>query len=514
LSSREAAVVIALARDFVAPTEEIDSAATIEARREASTAVQPVWVTIEKGETILRNGDVVGAADLEKLEAVGLRNPTIQWPAMLAMGLVAMALSILVCTYLFRCQPQLAANPRRLLLLGVLLIAPLVAAKLTIPGRELYAYLFPVAAAPMLLTILLDVETSLVATAAQATALGLVTNGGFELIVATLVAGGLGALMVHRMERVGVLTTAAAIVAISDFAIVVSFHVGVGEIDYRQIALYGFLSLVAGGLSAALTLGTVSFLGSVFGIATTLNLLELAHPSHPLFRRLLTEAPGTYHHSVVVANLAERATAAIGGDTLLARIGGYYHDIGKLARPSVFIENQVNGQNIHEELDAYTSARMILTHVPDGIELAAKHGIPARVQDMIAQHHGTMIVQYFFWQASQGANEPVDEAAFRYLGPRPQTREAGIMMMADGIEAAVRASRDQSPDGIAGVVDKIIQERVGTGQLDECDLTLADVRTARAAFLSVLQGIFHPRIEYPFDEIKEAKGEKVAGGQR
>ncbi len=499
LNDREASAVIALSRSFIGPTEEVDQAATAQARKEAEDAVQPIRVTVEKGETILRNGDVVAATDLEKLEAAGLRNPTVQWMEILAMLAIGFALSAIVALYAYQFQQHLVLSPRRRLLLGVLLVLPVIAAKLTIPGRELYGYLFPIAAVPMLLTILLDAETSLVATSVQAVLLGLVTNGDMELVLATLVAGGLGAMWVNRLERVSTLTSAAAIVAVANFGIIVSFHVTSHDLDLQQLALFGFLATVSGGLSAALTLGLVSFLGHVFGIATTMNLLELAHPSQPLFRRLLTEAPGTYHHSVVVANLAERATGVVGGDTLLARIGGYYHDIGKLTRPYVFIENQMNGQNVHDQLDAFTSARLILSHVTDGIDLATKHGIPSRVQDMIAQHHGTMLVQYFYWQASQGAEQPVDESAFRYGGPKPQTREAAIMMLADGVEATVRASRDHSSDNIAAIVDRIIQDRVTGGQLDECDLTLSDLRKIRQAFLSVLQGIFHPRIEYPVD---------------
>ena len=503
LDDREAAVATSLARSFLQPTDEVDATATAEARRVAAEAVQPVRLAVEPGETILRNGDIVTALDVEKLEAAGLRNPAVHWPDVLAMGLLALSLSGLVTGYLYRFQLALVASAPRLFLLAALLAAPILAAKLTIPGRELYAYLFPVAAAPMLLAILLDTQTSLLVTAVQAIAFAFVTNTGLELAAATLVAGGLGALTVHRMERINVLTRAVALVALGDLAVIAAFRLPNGDVDLQTFALLGFLALVGGTLSGALTLGTVSFLGHVFGIATSMNLLELAHPSQPLFRRLLTEAPGTYHHSVVVANLAERASAAVGADTLLARIGGYYHDIGKLHRPYAFVENQVEGQNVHDQLDPVSSARIILSHVPDGLGLAQKHGIPPRIQDMIAQHHGTMLVQYFYRQARQGTDAPIDEEAFRYAGPRPQTREAGIMMLADGVEAAVRASRDHSADSIAAIVDKIIQERIGDGDLDECDLTLSDIQKIRTAFLSVLQGIFHPRIEYPVPAIAE-----------
>lgn len=499
MDDRQAAVVTALVQNFIAPTQEVDQTATQQARRQAANAVPPVQVTIEKGETILRNGDVVSATDIEKLEAVGLRNATIRWRDATAMALIVVAVTSLLCVYLRRFQPAVANSPRRLVLLGVLLIAQVVAAKLTIPGREYYGYLFPSAAVPMLLAILLDTELGLLAAAILAILMGVAANSGLELVVSAMVAGGLGALSVHRMERMNALSVAALAVAVGNFVVIVAFQLMNGESGPQLFALDGILALTSGGLSSALTLGTVSFLGHIFGIATTMNLLELAHPSQPLFRRLLTEAPGTYHHSVVVANLAERAAATIGADTLLCRIGGYYHDIGKLSRPYAFVENQIDGQNIHDQLDAHTSARVILAHVPDGLALAAKYRIPARVRDMIAQHHGTTLVKYFYRQACQGAEQPVDEAAFRYSGPRPQSREAGIMMLADSVEATVRATRDRSSENIEAIIDKIIRERVAAGELDECELTMSDLHKIRKAFLSVLQGIYHPRIEYPME---------------
>jgi len=497
MDGRQAQVVAALVSSFIVPTEEIDLTATQAARKQATDAVQPVQVTVEQGETILRNGDVVTATDIEKLEAAGLRNSLIRWRDVAAMALISLALAALLCFYLYHFQPAVSRSPRRLVLLGVLLLAEIVAAKLTVPGREYYGYLFPSAAVPMLLAMLLDTELGLLTTAILAVTLGLSTYAGMELVVSALVAGGLGALIVHRMERLNALSIAALVVAVGNFVVIVAFQLINGESNAQLFALDGVLALISGGLAAALTLGTVSFLGHIFGIATTMNLLELAHPSQPLFCRLLTEAPGTYHHSVVVANLAERAAAMIGADTLLCRIGGYYHDIGKLSRPYAFVENQVDGQNIHDQLDAYTSARVILAHVTDGLALAAKYRIPVRVQDMIAQHHGTTLVQYFYRQASHGAEQPVDTAAFRYAGPRPQSREAAIMMLADGVEATMRASQDRSSEKIEAVIEKIIQDRVTGEQLDECDLTMSDLHKIRGAFLSVLQGIYHPRIEYP-----------------
>lgn len=493
----ETSVVISLARSFVTPTQQVDRTATAQARQAAADGIQPVQITVEQGETILRNGDIVTASDVEKLEAVGLRNPTVQWSWIIAMSVLSLLMTLVLAIYLRRMNPVTASSPRRLALIVVLVVLPILAAKLTLPGRDLFEYLFPVAAAPMLLTILLDAPLALLVTALQAVGIGIVTNNNLELVTAVLVAGSLGALTVHRMERAAVIYLAGALIALADFAVVVAFQEVAGELQINQLLIYASLALASGALSAALALGTASFLGQVFGIATTMSLLELAHPSQPLFRRLLNEAPGTYHHSVMVANLSERAAAAIGADTLLVRIGGYYHDIGKLVRPYAFVENQMDGENVHDQLDSYTSARLILAHVTDGLLLAQKHGIPSRVKDLIAQHHGTTMVQYFYRQACQGSEGSVDESLFRYLGPKPQTREAGIMMLADGVEAAVRASRDHSLESVRRVVDKMIQDRIAGGQLDECDLTLRDLRRIREAFIAVLQSIYHPRIEYP-----------------
>jgi putative nucleotidyltransferase with HDIG domain len=210
----------------------------------------------------------------------------------------------------------------------------------------------------------------------------------------------------------------------------------------------------------------------------------------------MTEAPGTYHHSILVANLAERAAEAIGADALLVRVGCYYHDIGKALRPGFFVENQFDGESVHDLLDPATSARMILAHVNDGLTLARRYRLPGRVQDFIAEHHGTRLVTYFYHRAQQQQNA-VDPRQFQYPGPRPQSKETAIAMLADAVEARARATRDHSVENIGRIVDEIVAQRLSDGDLDECDLTLRDLATIRATFKRVLQGVYHPRIEYP-----------------
>ena len=247
-------------------------------------------------------------------------------------------------------------------------------------------------------------------------------------------------------------------------------------------------------------------MGSLFGITTHLQLLELAHPNQPLLYRLAREAPGTYHHSIVVSNLAETGAEIIGGDPLFARVAVLYHDVGKIMRPSFFIENQANRENPHDQLDPRTSARVIVDHVHDGVRLAGKARLPQPIVDIIEQHHGTTLIRYFFSKALE-ADPGTAEAEFRYPGPRPQTKESGVIMLADSVEAAVRSAAqsgrlfEPSADGshrvLEGIVRSVVQERLDDGQLDECDLTLRDVEAIRQSFVQILLGIYHPRVEYP-----------------
>ena len=503
-SSAISIITSQLARNFVKPNFVIDVEVTAKARREAADRVEPVRITIEKGETILRDGDVVRELDIEKLNFTGLRNPTFRWNNALAMGLLAAVLVVILVIYVVIRCPKIADDPRALLLLGLTITIAALAAKLTISGRDVntyYSYLFPVAAASMLIAALMSLEVAFVSTALLAITMGLITSTSFESAAMTLVGGTVGLLAVSRLERLTTVFQAGAYVSVANVIVSMGFYLFGTEIDLQRMGLLAFVAVVNGLLSAGLALSAIYILGHAFGINTTISLLELAHPSHPLFRRLLSEAPGTYHHSVVVGNLAERAAEVIGADALLCRIGAYYHDVGKVVRPYAFIENQLGGENIHDKLDPMTSAQLLISHVTDGLDLAQRYGVPNRVREMISQHHGTTLAGYFYRKACQSENPPPDDTLFRYPGLRPQSREAGIMMLADATEATVRASKDHSASAVEAVVSRIMQERVNSGQLDECDLTLRDLDQVKRTFCAVLQGIFHPRIEYPPTQI-------------
>ena len=268
-------------------------------------------------------------------------------------------------------------------------------------------------------------------------------------------------------------------------------------------------------------------LGSVFGILTVFQLLELANPSQPLLRRLLVETPGTYHHSLMVGNLAERAAEAIGADPLVTRVAAYYHDVGKLSNPLAFIENQAGGENIHDQLAPEVSAQVLKQHVADGIDIAYAAKLPKALIAYIPQHHGTAIMSYFYARAKEQAAEPygglgtvdgakaaaaVDERRFRHIGPKPQTREAALIMLADGVEASVRSLSSRDEPAIRAMVTRIIEERIADGQFDECDLTLRDLERIRSAFVEQLLGMYHTRVAYPQNTIVELESRRAAAG--
>jgi putative nucleotidyltransferase with HDIG domain len=271
-------------------------------------------------------------------------------------------------------------------------------------------------------------------------------------------------------------------------------------------------SLLNGLISASVTLAGFFVIGGLFGMMTTLQLQDLSRLDHPLLKDLLRRAPGTYHHSIMVANLAEQAAERIDANSALVRVGAFYHDVGKMNRPPFFTENQ-EGINPHETLDPYSSARIIISHVDDGLQLARKHRLPDRIQDFIAQHHGDRLLYVFYNKAQESADEgqKVDEGRFRYHGPRPASREAGLVMLADSVEAASSAIRPHNAEAIEKLVSTIVEDHVKEGQLDDSALTLGDLRTIRESFIETLKGRFHVRVKYPGNEALETPEEDGQG---
>lgn len=485
-----------LSGSFVRSNVILDQDATGQAKRAAREAIIPVRVAVEKGETIIRDGEIVTAAHREKLAAAGLLNPAVRWENLAGTGLPTVILVLIIALYLFLHEGGLRAQPRRLGILGLIIIITVLAAKLTIPGRDVYSFLFPLAAAPMLIASLISAPTAILSTVLLSVAVGFVGAADpQQLMTVHLMAGLVGALLIRKAERITTFFIAGAGVAGASFLGILAFRLLGQDYEVSRLGLYAFVSVVNGGLTSILTLGIVALLGLVFGLVTPIHLMELAHPNQKLLRLLAMEAPGTYHHSLLVANLAERAAESVGGDVLLLRVGAYYHDIGKVVRPGFFVENQMHGENIHDDLEPSTSARIVAAHVEEGIKLAERNRLPRQIRDLIAQHHGNKLVLYFYHRAClEGETDP---EGYRYTGPRPNTKEAAILMLADTIEAAARSLKEHSTEAMESLVEKTISENVVDGQLDECDLTLRELDLIKDSFKAVIRGVYHPRIEYP-----------------
>ena len=521
----------ALATEILTPLlvadSSYDQAATTAAQDAAAAAVPPVVVHVAKGELIALKGAPLTPADIEEINALGFNGQPADTYRIAGWFVLAVLVIGTLLAWLWRFRPELWHRTNTLVLLGLLLIAATAGLELT-ATRSILPFFLPLAAIGILTAILLDAGTATILTALVA-AMAAVVVFSVELGVFTLLGGLAGIIAVRRGERVQHFIQAAIVMAVVNVLAVAIFGL-LGQHDLTgTLQLWGAALAGAAG-SAVAAAGTFAALGNVFGITTAFQLLELGNPSQPLLRRLLLDAPGTYHHSLMVGNLAERAAEAIDADPLVVRVAALYHDIGKLGDPNAFIENQGGRENIHDELQPADSAALIKSHVANGIDLAYQYHLPKALIAFIPQHHGTALMSYFLDKARQQAVEEagarpgtadaataaagIDELRFRHSGPRPQTREAAILMLADSVEASVRSLDSQDEPAVRAMVDRIILERLQDGQFDECDLTLRDLERVREAFVQQLLGMYHRRIAYPQNKIVELESRRAAGGGR
>jgi putative nucleotidyltransferase with HDIG domain len=498
LAAEERELAGDLAAAQVVPTYQEADDATDAARQEARDSVSDVEVTVRQGETVVRSGEVVTALQLEKLEELGLTQESLEVGTLAGNALMALLISGVLVSFLWRFEPKIWFRNRSLLLFTLALLVS--AAALRVAGdRTLWAYVVPTAATVLLITILLDGAAGAAMAAVLAVFAGLVNRESLEPAVYTLAGGVVGIVAILHAERLNAFVRAGLVLAATNIGVLTAFSL----LDQRDLA--GVLQGIAAGgvnagLSVVLAVGSFAVIGNLFGIMTVFQLLELANPSSRLLRRLLLETPGTYHHSVMVGNLAERAAETIGADPLLARVAAYYHDIGKMKNPLAFIENQAGARNIHDDLAAEVSARVIASHIRDGIDLGYEHGLPVQIIGFIPQHHGTSVMSYFYDKALSevgGNAELVNKDVFRYPGPKPQSREAAILMLSDGVEASVRSLDDKDAASIRAMVDRIVDARVEDGQLDDAELTLKNIAQIKEAFVQQLLGMYHSRIKYP-----------------
>jgi cyclic-di-AMP phosphodiesterase PgpH len=524
LDEAEGKLAAALITPLIEPNSSYSKSLTDEARAVAAAQVAPVIETYAQGEKIVGTNERITDVKLEAIQFFGLTDARPDFARLGGWFFLAIMIVGLLLAWLWRFRRDLWHRNNAMLLISLIVVGVAFVLKAT-AGRPGLPFIVPTAVAGMLLAILLDAGVATTVVIVLAVMAGALNGNSLELAAYVLFGGLAGTLAIRRGDRLQVFVQAGLAVAIANVLVVSTFAL-LGAHDFRWLLELVGASFASAAGSAVAAVGSFAVLGSLFGILTVFQLLELANPSQPLLRRLLVETPGTYHHSLMVGNLAERAAEAIGADPLLTRVSAYYHDIGKLANPLAFIENQAGGENVHDELDPEVSAQILKQHVADGIDIAYKSKLPKTLIAMIPQHHGTAIMSYFYARAKRAAAEPygglttkegaaaaaaVDERKFRHVGPKPQSREAALIMLADGVEASVRSLESRDEPAIRAMVARIIEERLSDGQFDECDLTLRDIERIREAFVGQLLGMYHQRIAYPQNKVVELESRRGTG---
>jgi cyclic-di-AMP phosphodiesterase PgpH len=466
-------------------------------RQQARDAVPPIFVTVAQGQTIIRYGDQVTPFQLEEAQAVGLLAPTTDWARILAVSMLVIILFAVALGYLMQFKPAILRDPRQLGTLGGLMLALLLVAKLVGLFNNANAqYLVPMAAVPLLVAALMDTGLGIIVALAVGLLTGIVFDNVLDLTLMGFLGGAIGAIYVHRLERLGQWVTAGILVAGAQFVTLVSVSLIERHQSLDEMLGIGALALANGVISAIIAAGLLTFLGDIMGVITPIRLLELMTPNNPLLKRLMMSAPGTYNHSIVAGNLSEAAAEAVGANPVLARVGSYFHDIGKIRRPHFFVENQADIGNIHENLSPTTSSDILNAHVTEGVELLKQYHFPTAITEIVQQHQGTTVKRFFYRQAlEQGLD--VREDDFRYPGPKPRSKEAAIVMIADTVEASARTLKDRSTEAIRDHVHRMIQGFARDGQLDECDLSFRDLQLVEEAMSNMVVSIYHARIEYP-----------------
>jgi cyclic-di-AMP phosphodiesterase PgpH len=525
LSDHERGLAAEIIGPLLIPNSSFSAALTEQAKDRAEAAVSPVIESIVQGEVIVRGGTKVTDVDIARIHALGLDVQGLDIAALGGWFLLCGLLVAMVVAWLRLFRPEYWHRNNVVVLIWLLVTLATFAVQLT-AGRPALPFILPISAVGLLVTVLLDAETAILVSAAVAVIAGAVNGPSLELGTYAMLGNVAGILAIRRGDRLQNFIQAGAAIFVVQAVVVTSFSL-LGERDLTGVVqLIGAASLSAGGAAVA-AVGSFAVLGSVFGLLTVFQLLELANPSQTLLRRLLVETPGTYHHSLMVGNLAERAAEAIGADPLITRVAAYYHDVGKLANPLAFIENQSGGENVHDELEPEASAQILKQHVADGIDVAYKARLPKALIAFIPQHHGTAIMSYFYAKAREEAAAPyggmqteegrkaadaVDQRRYRHAGPKPQSREAALLMLADGVEASVRSLASRDEPAIRSMVARIILERLEDGQFDECDLTLRDLNRIQEAFVSQLLGMYHQRVAYPQSKVVELESRRTASG--
>ncbi|MBD7914008.1 HDIG domain-containing protein [Clostridium sp. Sa3CUN1] len=481
------------------PNLFIDTEKMEENIKEAERNVQKE--IIKKNQIIVKEGEPVTERQIELLKELGLLNNGLTKSyvaSFISLAILVALILYIQYRYISKESPSIFNNDKFMILINSINIITLL---LSIGFNIISSYLIPIACGAMLMTILINHKVSLVVNLLNLVFVSIIVGFNPSVIVISIIGIVLGATALKKVQQRNDIIYSTLYMTV--ILLIITLTIGmISSNNLKENLIQTGYTIIAVLLSGILAVGLLPFFESIFDVVTNIKLLELSNPNQPLMKKLLMEAPGTYHHSMMVANLAEAAAEAVGGNPVIARVGAYYHDIGKTKRPYFFGENQIGRENPHDKITPNLSALIILSHTKDGIELAKEHNIPQVIQDIIVQHHGTTLVKYFYYKSKNESEKPeeIKEEDFRYSGPIPNTKESGILMLADSVEASVRSIPEPTKGKIEEMVNNIIKDKLNSKQLIDCDLTLKDIEIIRKSFLKTLEGIYHHRVEYPTEK--------------
>jgi putative nucleotidyltransferase with HDIG domain len=507
-TSRE--IVQEIVRAVLTPNKFLDQKGTEDERALARENVKPVY--INKNDILVDKGEVITEEIYQRLDELKLLKDKANNLPHLGLGIVVALLVAILFLFVRQSRLPIQNNNSQLVMLVLIYAINIAGMSIISLGQNMdypyIGYLAPAALGSILIVILLDAPLAFISAVLFSIMSSIIFNMESDLLfdfrygLVTLVICFASIFTIQRASQRSTILKAGIMIALFSMLTIVALQLLEDNFSQKE-TLFSLAFAAAGGLLTAIfVIGLLPFFEVSFGILSPLKLVELSNPNHPLLRKLLTETPGTYHHSVMVGNLSEAAAESIGADGLLCRVGSYYHDIGKTKRPSYFIENQTNIENPHDRIDPTLSKSIIIAHPRDGVEMLKDFKIPKSIRDIAEQHHGTTLLHYFYHKAKkqaeeEGSDKVISEEDFRYPGPKAQSKEAAIVGIADSVEAAVRSLRNPTLEQIDSMVNKIIKSRLDDEQFHECDLTLKELDTIAKTLNETLLGIFHSRIEYP-----------------
>lgn len=510
----QAAIVVELVEPFIVANSLYSEEQTEAAIAEARQSVDPVIRSFIAGETLVRRGQIIREVEWEALQRYGLIQPSDRIKEIISAAILTIIAAVLISFYFKNQVQQEPYSIKAILLIALSFLVFLGVARFVVIDRTILPYVFPLAAFSLTLAIIFNFEIAVL----FSLILGIMTAygmpSGFDLTIFYILPPILGMLFLGKAKRIASFFFSGIVISVAGVGIILAYRLSDSVTDWIGIATLSGASLIHGIGAAGLTLLLQYAFSQFLGITTALQLLDTSRPDHPLLQKMLRNAPGTYQHSLQVANLAEQAAESIGADGLLVRVGAIYHDCGKSQNPQFFIENQIQEElNPHDEIDPVVSAQTIISHVTNGVDMAKKHHLPSRIIDFIREHHGTMYTHYQYSQAVREAGgDPsmVDKSLFTYPGPRPQSRETALLMLADGTEARARAEVPKDEEELQSLIDTVFNFYAQNGQLEDTNLTLKDLQKAKDSFYRTLKGTYHPRVKYPALNQEKKRTESVS----